>query len=1168
MSHNYPYRRSPEGFSSRQCSFATSNNLREESDIYRPSLKPSPHSVPTFTSSKSALESYSSRSVTAENALSLLASCGLEPEDLSVLAGMPENLMTEETLPHLLMEIRQKKAHREHTSSLHQTASRPPAPSLASTWQDSARVCTAEYPSDPSPRSSYSGPREQAESWEDRWGDPGQSGAVRQERPRSASYVVDYNFGQPREEDTRRYEKQAYTVRAGGIREPLASQSSSDYRGFSQSREPAAPPQRKKPLLLAPSKREADDFHGVMPQTFPYACSLCDIAVLSQSDWTLHINGSEHADSQLTVLQMYPDWDCRHESIRKNDYHSEEHREEKSAETAPYRAPQRLGAASSSSERHGPAKEKEYSRVVCAKFAAESVDESCLRKLVKPFGNILNVLMFPVQAFAEMSTSDQAEDIVKYYSRNPVSVKGSPVRFSVSTAFTCLKNSRVVSFSLLPPGKERNSELMAIAKRFGPVKHSLFLPNRVLVEMTNLKDAEKMVQYYASHPLKMKGKNIQVSHSTEHSTLRVPSTDRDSGDRAGSSRYSSQSYRLQARRRSSSPRRRSPSPRRRSPSPRRRSPSPRRRSPTPRRRSPSPRRRSPSPRRRSPSPRRRSREKGDRLHRREDKSSEERVRSSSRHSSQSSRTSRSHTRERDSASGCQSKDKVTDPQKAEVKRDKAVEEILEQESSQQSSCIQAQTKEGVPISKEEHEEGNAIQDIQDQPGFTGGQEEEGFGAVDTDSDIEGMEVIGEDKEDFRSEEDYTEFLEEMEEGADAGILGPQETAEVLGAGSPEVREVLEKEKTGNTDESSTEEVTLQPPADKATNEEKQPVRQEQLDGPDANEEDEPDFPESLEECITLDEIEDEDNDDQTHATEDSSGKKSKEEYKESTSGKVIYIKNLPNGYYTDAQFVKIAKPYGRVKRYFLIRNRQEGFIEMERAADAQKAVKELTMRRVEMDRHVLIIYLSRKYQSLTRGWSPDSDSEDEKEQRKDRKEKRRRGAREDSSSRAKSKMEEEPPAKRAYRDKTTPENLASSKKEEKSTTGEPNSSGLQQKEVKREETDGETSQTSKSMDTQQDTEGVSSSENTRIPSANGVIEQICTEEKNGKTMLDPKNEPLAPYQPGVPMGKEFISQKMGYFCNLCKVIYVSEDEAKNEHCSNITHYQKLKEYLEQNGNPN
>lgn len=41
------------------------------------------------------------------------------------------------------------------------------------------------------------------------------------------------------------------------------------------------------------------------------------------------------------------------------------------------------------------------------------------------------------------------------------------------------QSSRVVSFAPLPTGEGITSELMAIAKRFGPVKSSLFLPCRV-----------------------------------------------------------------------------------------------------------------------------------------------------------------------------------------------------------------------------------------------------------------------------------------------------------------------------------------------------------------------------------------------------------------------------------------------------------------------------------------------------------------------------------------------------------------------------------------------------------------------------------------------------------------------------------------------------------------
>lgn len=39
-------------------------------------------------------------------------------------------------------------------------------------------------------------------------------------------------------------------------------------------------------------------------------------------------------------------------------------------------------------------------------------------------------------------------------------------------------------------------------------------------------------------------------------------------------------------------------------------------------------------------------------------------------------------------------------------------------------------------------------------------------------------------------------------------------------------------------------------------------------------------------------------------------------------------------------------------------------------------------------------------------------------------------------------------------------------------------------------------------------------------------------------------------------GTEFVRPVVGYFCNLCQVIYADEDEAKLRHCSSLTHYRK------------
>ncbi|KAG5852242.1 hypothetical protein ANANG_G00060330 [Anguilla anguilla] len=100
------------------------------------------------------------------------------------------------------------------------------------------------------------------------------------------------------------------------------------------------------------------------------------------------------------------------------------------------------------------------------------------------------------------------------------------------------------------------------------------------------------------------------------------------------------------------------------------------------------------------------------------------------------------------------------------------------------------------------------------------------------------------------------------------------------------------------------------------------------------------------------------------------------------------------------------------------------------------------------------------------------------------------------------------------------------------------------------------------MDTlKKDTEGVTSIEN---PDG---IKQVYVKEEKVEMITETTHVPLGPYLPNNPMGREFVSQKIGYFCSLCNAIYVTEDEARNEHCSSHSHYEKLKAYMEQKGNP-
>ncbi|XP_036967642.1 zinc finger protein 638-like [Acanthopagrus latus] len=55
---------------------------------------------------------------------------------------------------------------------------------------------------------------------------------------------------------------------------------------------------------------------------------------------------------------------------------------------------------------------------------------------------------------------------------------------------------------------------------------------------------------------------------------------------------------------------------------------------------------------------------------------------------------------------------------------------------------------------------------------------------------------------------------------------------------------------------------------------------------------------------------------------------------------------------------------------------------------------------------------------------------------------------------------------------------------------------------------------------------------------------------------------LLTFKPNNPLGQEFVVPKLGYFCNLCSVFYLTESTAKNTHCSSQRHFDNLKKHYQ------
>ncbi|KAM9510850.1 uncharacterized protein ACWYII_045555 isoform 2-T2 [Salvelinus alpinus] len=1330
MSHNYSYRRPPPAKDLRASAFDSPDHLHPGDhghNVYRSSQEPPSHStIPSYPSSSSrasaANESpysfslrqsdpYSSLSRSdpsssslsrSDHILTLLSSCGLEPKDLSLLAEMPEELITVENLPRLLLEIRKKRATQQPPypamiSYPPAATSRPPTatPPPGRAWEqgDQSRSQPLDYPLDPHhalPPSQLL-PTEQAEPWQlDRHGNPMQYTRSRLEPV--PVRVVDYHYGK---ETPRSYQtpRSTYSTAQGGSsnswKPPNSSQPAVDYRYPPPPATNYRPrPDQDVPVVTikmatsgnTPTKKAALDFHGEIPQTFPYSCSLCDITVLSEKFWFTHVNGTQHADGQLTLLQMYPEWDCQMQTARSGDDHTDRPRVEEKTGGPSHRSINYLGKPSSSGSRKNvDTKTKGSGKVVCAKFTARSLNEDGLKDLIKPFGEVVKVIMFPALAFVELGSTDQAADIVTYYLSNPVMVKRGQVTFSVSSTFNFLQSSRVLSFSPVPPGKESAAwkrELLAVAEGFGPVEHSLFLPTQAFVEMTNALDAQKLVGHHTSKHLKIDEIHIKVAFSSEYDTLRTMS-ERTSSDRKSSDRKSPDRSRKSEDR----------SKRKRTPSPRRRSLSPRRDSPT-------------------SSKRRRSRERDSDRHKERVKSNSggksrpksPRKQSSSR-SSRSPRRPRSPSKQSSSRSSrsphSHTKERVSSEKVSPISTSTRSQPPIKNKATSQSSTVMEKSKKAVDTIDQSKQE----TETQDS------QEDGAMEACEMDSDIEGMAVYGEDGEEnsdmgeeggvgegeVEEEEEPQESAEDLiqefkelceprqkatsgtvddapteelsatgsEQGKELSVTGSEQGKELSATGSEQGKELSatgseqgkelsatgseqgkelsvtgseqgkELSATGSeqgkelsaTGSEQGKELSAtgseQGKELSATGSEQGKElsatgseQGKEIDGEDQKGDtsyidDEPDFPEDLENLITLDELEEDssgDNQDNQSTDEIKSRSKSKPSGRDQTPGRVIYVKNLPRSFYTDSDFLKIVKGFGRVHRYLLLRNGEEGFIEMERSSDATKALRELRYNGCKLYGQKLIILRSQKYKRLTTGWKPESDSKSDrkKDHLSTRSSSRIRSGRTSSHSKsvAKDDKTKEMDDKTKEKDDKTKEKDDKTKEKDDKTmekddktmekdeeTMEKDEETMEKDEEtmeKDEETKENTSRQVRSKPAQHcDKEDIGASEGNIDKSSNSEDQkdapvpaaekekQACSNEDNAETKMEDNVETgpdsmktgmESSFQANNPVGREFIKPVMGYFCDLCQVIYVNEDEAKNQHCSSLCHYLKVMEH--------
>ncbi|XP_053473912.1 matrin-3 [Ictalurus furcatus] len=428
--------------------------------------------------------------MSAQNVYSAL---GLSSEDVEALAQIPENEISVETLPYLIMQLKAKRAEK----------------AAAATDTDCSDKPEAE-------------PKQADEDTE-----TSEKGKEKRESPPASSSSRQASGHDPEHHGKGEGHRRAERASTGGRK---------DSRTRKSSRE------RQSGEGVTPEENEFDD----KPTVFPHICTLCKTESNGSKAWHSHIRGIRHTKARREFMMLSGSGDDSYSSRRGSRSALPSKRS--------YSSERSTGDLSSTSERffHPP---KPFTKVVVAKYPMGSMAVADMLALGKPFGTIVKHLIFPFKGFLEFSSHAEAKDMVTHYQTKPAYIKGQRISLCLSPTVEVIhppeayepstKRSKssapsVVCFSRLPLGKETEDKVLELAALFGEVRYSKFTEDKALIEMVDWRDADIMVKYYHSNPLRIQDKSIKVSMSSR-SNIRDSSPERSSSKKSDSSKSHSSS---------------------------------------------------------------------------------------------------------------------------------------------------------------------------------------------------------------------------------------------------------------------------------------------------------------------------------------------------------------------------------------------------------------------------------------------------------------------------------------------------------------------------------------------------------------------------------------------------------------------------------------------------
>ncbi|KAK1161235.1 matrin-3-like isoform X3 [Acipenser oxyrinchus oxyrinchus] len=1150
-----PGRASQSGARMEHFDFGTGSglNMQGSRSHYSPSTGSSHGMAASFDDQSKGQDAYASQGRSPlDKARSLFASLGLSAEEFEVLSNVPEEKLNVETLPRLIMQLKSQRAEERGLPSR--------------------------------PRDNLSPPREQPyRPVRDDWDEAVCSRPDSKKESNAVPRVFNYNYGQQREGPSRSYERLDYEERMGGsdrYPEPSRGRYESEY----DRRGPAPLLERSfmERSTGCPSLSKIEDYHGILPSTFPHVCTLCDFDVHSIKHWIQHNDGERHTENRQILLDLYPEWIPK---VLPNRIRQTPLGLGTSNPAAGILGPVPLvslpiglpkrgagsawgmgGGISKQGQKVDPMKARiTDSKVVVIQFAKGKCYQKDLIKLAEPFGTVNNHLVLLKKAFLEMRTHEEAAAMVKYYQRTQAVIRGQALQVYLSTVIKTIQNNgptrtqtqtqprtpaqatesgyAVIYFANLPVAKDLESELLELAKRFGAVKNSLVLTKQAFVEMVNPADAEMMVKYYTVNQLKIKGYKVRLNICRKYRRL---TKNTPKGKSIGK------------------------------------------------------------------------------------KEVEKKITSLKSKTVSSSVEGEPEVKESNAA-------EVEEGEKMNLGDEEDPEELhqsLEGLESPKEECVQKSLENPETQAEEPAEKSTGSSEIQEK-----GPDDKSLER----GDMENKSLEREDTENKPLEREETMCEEPAEQSL--------------------------KSSESQKDEPVEKSLDEQEPAETSYSEE-----QEFL---------EPDFPDSMEDFVTLDEVGDEEEmlglESESGATS-SNGQRWRKQggkvvtvsafrrgynfekeilrlaepfgkvvnklilnqrneaflelstseeaiamaefytantgvvcgvdvkvrlsvtYKTiktniSEKGRVVSVCNLPSRH-SDEALLKLAEPFGKVKCYNIQRVRNEAFIEMENPNEAEEMCRQYLKNPPLFHGKRLQVRLSWKYKKVTQGKRPPVPEESPKRSKRERAEQSKSEDETSSSSKSKTKeeQEEEPPQKRVCEEQQKEiqqevsdlNKCAVSEVKEVSDTIEIHETleSLEEPAEKvipptKEDTEAKPSldereavdkpaETNKGEDTEETRPKTLKTEpmETEIVHKGGACDS-ANEQHTGtdeKTVHSIKPEPtpttLGPYQPNNPVGVDYVVPKVGYYCKLCSLFYTSESTAKNTHCSSLAHYQKLKNMLD------